>query len=643
MTYLLAQASAHRIPLRAESVQTCVTSPPYWGLRAYAGEQRFEWGGEEGHAHEFVGYERQDERYTGRKRWQHIGTEAQAMGMKVRDLDPNAWGHPTTSQESFCACGAWYGALGLEPTPALYVEHMVEVFREVRRVLRKDGTLWLNLGDSYATGAGSVGERPGGGVQGDRWAGRGEHTAANSGKAGPRIAATGPMTQPNRMPLPDLKPKDLVGIPWMVARALQAPYYAGKIKNEADRVWLAAMIDGEGCMFLHKRKVGQSNGQGYARKHDTYGAGLEISNTSEAIIQRVMQITRMGSVFRHEKSRRQPLFRWNLRSNQCRDIIREVYPYLIGKQHQARLLLGCPSSGEPAEKAHSSLIALHNGETPTIDFAPPESLYEPGWYLRSDIVWSKLNPMPESVTDRPTKSHDYVFLLTKSERYYYDAGAIRDAVQQSSIDRVAQNGGNPTFDGARARRENGHISGRDTLRPDQLVPAGGRNARSVWTIATQPYPGAHFATFPEELPKRCIKAGSAAQACGVCGAPWARVTERTDEPDASARGSTFDGGKTGARDGGDRTQAGPRFAKRVTGFRPTCAHDDGSASSVILDLFNGSGTTGAVALRLGRAYVGLDLSREYLSEQALRRIDPIAASAADFRNGVDGAQGVMAL
>ena len=156
------------------------------------------------------------------------------------------------------------GQLGLERTPEEYVSKLVAVFREVRRVLRDDGTLWCVLGDCYATGAGKVGNCPGGGEQGARW--RGEGSKHDYG--------IGPVTQPNRMPLPGLKPKDLVGVPWRVVFALQAD----------------------------------------------------------------------------------------------------------------------------------------------------------GWWLRSDIIWHKPNPLPESVTDRPTKAHEYVFLLAKSERYWYDAEAIAEPI-----------------------------------------------------------------------------------------------------------------------------------------------------------------------------------------------------------------------
>lgn len=276
------------------------------------------------------------------------------------------------------------GQLGLEATPTEYVEKMVEVFRDVRRVLRPDGTLWLNLGDCYATGSGKVGEHPGGGEQGARWRGdvdrvrddkrgyRGERLANGRGDqpavlrvktratrdgthAGKHtaMAAMGPMTQPNRMPIPGLKPKDLVGIPWRVAFALQAD----------------------------------------------------------------------------------------------------------------------------------------------------------GWWLRSDIVWSKPNPMPESVTDRPTKAHEYLFLLSKSEKYFYDAGAIREpqqAPEASTPDDRAR-----AFSRRRAATPGAY---QDALTPEgNGVPwedrDGKRNKRSVWTIATEPFAGAHFATFPRKLVEPCIKAG----------------------------------------------------------------------------------------------------------------------------------------
>lgn len=313
---------------------------------------------------------------------------------------------------------------------------MVEVFRAVHRVLRADGTLWLNLGDSYATGAGAVGSRPGGGQQGDRWAGymdggtrghRGQHLPGQSGKAAPRIEAMGPMTQPNRMPQHGLKPKDLCGIPWRVAFALQ----------------------------------------------------------------------------------------------------------------------------------------------------------DDGWWLRQDIIWSKPNPMPESVTDRCTKAHEYLFLLSKSERYHYDSIAIRE----DASDTGRENGRNGREEDQRARppgsgsrtlarldytkprkikvpggwdRGDGahgtiHRDGRTSAEYQEVEVAGGRNKRSVWTVSTAPFSEAHFATFPPALIEPCILAG-----CPKGGA--------------------------------------------------------------VLDPFFGAGTTGLVADRLGRNCIGIELNPEYAA-MARRRID----------------------
>ena len=242
--------------IEAKSIQTCVTSPPYWSLRDYGCD----------------------------------------------------------------------GQLGLEPTPEEYVANMVEVFRGIKRVLRDDGTVWLNLGDSYA--------------------GSGKGPEGNLSK-GYDHRHLEDVTKPYKSS--NCKPKDLVGIPWAVAFALRAD----------------------------------------------------------------------------------------------------------------------------------------------------------GWYLRSDIIWHKPNPMPESVTDRPTKSHEYIFLLSKSQKYFYDA----EAVKEPSIDPES-------FTGRRKRVMTDEYIKTTHHANTTAVPEGktypNRNKRSVWTITTQPYPGAHFATFPPKLIEPCILAGSKA-------------------------------------------------------------------------------------------------------------------------------------
>lgn len=209
---------------------------------------------------------------------------------------------------------------------------------------------------------------------------------------------------------------------------------------------------------------------------------------------------------------------------------------------------------EKAAKASPPYLGLAQKQLVGIPWRVAFALQADGWYLRSDIIWSKPNPMPESVTDRPTKSHEYLFLLTRSARYYFDADAVREAnvspeqaahneryakVYDAHTTRVlAGEGGQP----GNVNNLGIHARGGATV---------GRNIRSVWTIATRPYPGAHFAVFPPELPERCIKAGSP--------------------------------------EGG-----------------------------IVLDPFGGSGTVGMVANRLSRRAILIDLNPEYLKQQMKR-------------------------
>lgn len=378
--------------------------------------------------------------------------------------------------------------IGLEETPEQYVARMVEVFRCVRDVLADDGTLWLNIGDCYANDG--------------KWGGSsgGKHAKALHGNTG--VGRTKVKT--------GMKPKDLIGIPWMLAFALRQPWYSGRIAKEIDRMWLAAMIDGEGCMFIHKRKAGTDSGAkftkadgtevSYARKQDTYSPGLEVANTHLGIVERCQQVTGLGTITRQDKDRRLPLYRWHLRADEARQIVREVYPYLIGKRQQARIICGCPTSGEQADAAHQALMLLHNGSLTDVDFKEPASMHEPGWYLRQDVIWSKPNPMPESVRDRCTKAHEYIFLLSKSERYYYD----HEAIKEPAVYEEKRNGRVGAYQNRAMYNKGDGTTPTATAEHDLST----RNRRSVWTVATRPYKGAHFATFPPALIEPCILAGS---------------------------------------------------------------------------------------------------------------------------------------
>src|SRR5690606_11333850 len=206
-------------------------------------------------------------------------------------------------------------------------------------------------------------------------------------------------------------------------------------------------------------------------------------------------------------------------------------------------------------------------------------------YLRADIIWHKPNPMPESVTDRPTKAHEYIFLLTKSPRYYYDAEAIKEPLARpEALLRKTPDvfGGRNKHAGYGTRKYSGN---------EYVGTYTGRNRRSVWTIATQPFPEGLFATFPEKLVEPCILAGTSPHACPFCRAPWKRVVERE---------------RTGER------------------WEPTCTCEgnDGSGKCLVLDPFAGSGTTLLVAERLGRQAVGIEINPEYV-EMAKRRLSKV--------------------
>jgi hypothetical protein len=226
--------------------------------------------------------------------------------------------------------------------------------------------------------------------------------------------------------------------------------------------------------------------------------------------------------------------------------------------------------------------------------------------------------MPESVTDRPTKAHEYLFLLTKRPHYFYDAEAIREP-HLSSADAYAN--GAAAFRDERAKHMATATGGKETHFSNPQNPAG-RNRRTVWTIPTQPYRGAHFATFPEKLVEPCILAGTSPKACGVCGAPWERVVDTPKKPVGLRNADKAHGGLGNNLGGQAHQDWRAEHPPETIGWRPTCDHADDTGSCLVLDPFCGSGTVGAVARRFGRRFVGLDLSAPYL-QLARQRIDSV--------------------
>jgi DNA modification methylase len=382
------------------------------------------------------------------------------------------------------------GQLGLEATPDEYVARMVQAFAEVHRVLRDDGTVWLNIGDSYQNAKGQA------------------HRVDPKQPARRHLRGA----RPNDVSIEGLKPKDLVGIPWMLAFALRSA----------------------------------------------------------------------------------------------------------------------------------------------------------GWYLRAEIVWAKGvsfcdayagSVMPESVQDRPTRSHEQIFLLTKSPRYFYDAEAVREQgvypagtmAAKGSGEREGNRRGTRKKDedggrvGASSRTQRGGFQDRwdkshqkNAQREDGNHPWDGyavydgtRNLRTVWTITPKPFTEAHFATFPPDLVVPCIKAGTSEKGvCAVCGAPWRRIVEKEPIPDdvradfEAARHRTAD--EHGRGDGFTTRRPNFQRGRGQTTWERSCEHVDAdTVPAVVMDCFSGAGTVGAVCAGLQRDYVGIELNAEYIAI-AKRRIASVA-------------------
>jgi DNA modification methylase len=441
------------------SVHCIVTSPPYFGLRDYL-TAKYEGGDPEC-----------DHRPTRAKGDTTSGLEGSTDSQNHRqsgfkgDTCPKCGATKTDNQ------------LGLEKTPEAYIKRLVDIMREARRVLRDDGSLWLNLGDSYWGSWGNSGNRP----------------QLDGESRGQRKRETDYMPRPGydehrdrpaaSYKVDGLKAKDLIGIPWLAAFALRAD----------------------------------------------------------------------------------------------------------------------------------------------------------GWWLRSDCIWAKPNPMPESVTDRPAKAHEYLFLLTKSADYYYD----HEAVKEKDSGLASGNG----FVGRQGGAEHQAKSGGEGTK-EKWQPGKGRNKRTVWNVSTLPSQVSHFAVFPPAIPLTCISASTSSHGvCAVCGAPWRRIMEDTGIEDPSYRGSKFDQGKTAVHQLG-KAGTPTRTIKRGVGWDPTCSCvNSHPVPATVLDVFHGSGTTGAVAEYLGRRYVGIELNPDYVELYDARcaevRRAIIGGDSPDREGPADGQMGLF--
>ncbi len=245
------------------------------------------------------------------------------------------------------------------------------------------------------------------------------------------------------------------------------------------------------------------------------------------------------------------------------------------------------------------------------------ALQADGWWIRSIIAWAKKSPMPESCRDRPTSSWEPIFLLTKSERYFYDAEAVKEASLHPDDNRKARQS---VADYEDMMGEYGQK--RAVINPSNATTYPSRNQRNVWHLGPEPYSEAHFATFPTEIPRRAIKAGTSEKGCcPKCGAGWRRVVSRdklTRERPQDYTKRSANGAEVGTGNSCANSVAG--VESRTLGWEPGCECGDGEpVPCVVLDPFLGSGTTVAVARELGRWGVGCELNPEY-ADLARRRI-----------------------
>jgi DNA modification methylase len=258
------------------------------------------------------------------------------------------------------------------------------------------------------------------------------------------------------------------------------------------------------------------------------------------------------------------------------------------------------------------------------------ALQADGWILRSEIIWHKVNPMPESVQDRVVRAHEHIFMFSKAPRYYFDMEAIREPSTFDPRDRLwdcarhGQSFVDHAYD-AEHGRQGTKTQAEGWVR---MSHPNGRASRSVWALASEPTPYAHFATFPTELVRKCLRAGVPQQVCRDCAAPWVRTVAQARVPCHGAIDTVQRYKPVDAFDYGSAKTGRWAVQTTTTGFAPTChcgAPGDGKA--VCFDPFCGSGTTLLVARELGHHGVGLDLSAPYLHAIARQRLGLAALAA----------------
>ena len=508
------------------SVHCVVTSPPYWGLRAYGGQPEM---------------------------------------------------------------------IGLEATLSEHIERLLAVFREVWRVLRDDGTLWLNYGDAYA--------------------GSGRANRADSFQAHNKGSVAVPEHQ--RGWKTNFKPKDLMLLPARVAIALQDDGWL--LRSEivwhkclaADTLLCAETPEGIGAFSLGDlAQLAPDEVRLWTGQQWTQVVSWAATESSMAAFEITLAC---GEKIVCTADHRWPTNRGLMTASAL-----QIGDFIETAELPAGMQSHCPRTG-PERNHMIAVVQLASAKPEFIDVtvADPPHLFA----LASGVLTHNSNPMPESVVDRPTSSHEQVFLFAKQSRYFYDAAAVRTHGSPNTHARRK--------DGRRVPRKGTEPNDNrtDTWADKRTIEEQaeiGSNLRDVWKIATQPFTGAHFATFPLSLCEPPVKAGTSEHGvCADCGAPWRRLHEQTGHQ--SQREPAHMPNNTPTKV--DSTGWMPT-TRATSKWEPGCACEAGREAAVVLDPFGGAGTVGLVANQHNRNAVLIEINPDY-AQMARDRIEssmPLFAS-----------------
>lgn len=684
MSVQLIHGSAHSIPIPDGSIHCLVTSPPYWSLRAYAGDQSVEWPA--------VSYAPMpglpEMEIPGcAPDCDHVWVDGPTTNIGRNDggkedtadfqSAPNREGRTRENQTqgAYCRrCGGWRGGLGLEPTIEMYIGHLILCLREWWRVLRDDGTAWVNLGDSYASS-----------IKG------------SGGPSEKQLSNAGSRYEMNQRFDHGLKPKDLCLIPYRFALAAQAdgwyvrsaivwakgisfcPAYAGSVMPESARdrptnAYEMVYLLTKSSRYFYDAEAVRETGKEHLGNAGTFAR-------NGAVGQHILPRQHYAE-HRPERTDRVPSGRnlrnvWALNPQPFSGAV-SYGTYRIASQ-------GCPMHDYQTDLVHAlrcdeqqDVFHLdHNLDSNDRPAQLQEGAVVSIPLGRYGLLFDESFAIPHSNQNHKNDSRlgrDVIFYgipsgHTEYMQYIRRCVARYDRIPENNISEdFFSNETEPLFWVQNSYR----ILGICTFQPPDL-----NSQCTCYYTGKVKKRKDHFAVFPESLVEPCIKAGSSEHGvCGQCGAPWTRVVERTNEIDASAKGSRFDQGKTGIN-GNGRVQEGERFMTRSTGWQPSCACyrtrnlckrtrqdalqrklemlreqlnalDDAygmdldedfnkvltefeqqtwryrvsrrgyqqapTVPAIVCDPFHGSGTSGAVAVALRRNYVGVDISQEYLED-----------------------------